>query len=157
MNNHIDLMDEEYMTYGTAKLMIANIDYDKAMQIYDEIVDTQGVGMVAFDNSEEHYKNFSALYDVTFNYSEKDDMCLEILDTLEKRYEDYDLYVYTLLGDAASETIAKEMSVIIVYVAIIVLVVLILTSQTYAEVPDTIKKRVANVLRSIGAEDLITE
>ena len=47
----------------------------------------------------------------------------------------YDAYLSTSLGNTASETIADEMSVIIVYVAIIVVAVLLFTSETYAEVP----------------------
>lgn len=146
----LDVMEEEFITYGTAKLMIANIDYAQAELISEEIENTQGVSMIAFDNTPDHYNDFSALYDITFEYSETDDRCLEVLDVLTERYEDYDMYVSTTLGNTASETLAKEISVIIVYVAIIVLAVLILTSQTYAEIPVLILTFVSSALIAMG-------
>ncbi len=151
----LDLMKEEYVTYGTANIMLTNIDYEKAQDIADEIADTEGVAMVQFDDTTDHYNNFSALYSITFSYPEDDDQCLEILTFLKQRYEDYDMYVSTTLGDQESEIIAKEMSVIIVYVAIIVVVVLLLTSQTYAEVPVLILTFLASAAMAMGTNFIL--
>ena len=131
----LDLMGEQFVTYGTAKFMVSNITYEEAEKLADEIEEMDSVAMLSFDNTQDHYNNFSALYDVTFAYDEKDDKCLTALEELKDYLSDYDIYVSTTLGDQASETIASEMNVIIVLVAIIVVAVLLLTSQTWAEVP----------------------
>ena len=57
----LDRMEEEFITYGTAQIMVTNISYEKADEILEEIQATEGVSMVAFEDSEEHYNNFSAL------------------------------------------------------------------------------------------------
>lgn len=93
---------------------------------------------------------FSALYDVTFNYPETDDRALEALSELEDKLSGYDIYVSTTMGDASAEQIESEMSVITVLVAIIVVTVLLLTSQTWAEVPVLLLTFVASMLITNG-------
>ncbi len=146
----LDLMEEQFITYGTAKIMVTNIEYDAAQKLADEIEAMDTVGMLAFDNTTDHYNNFSALYDVTFDYDETDDKCLEALETLKEYLSGYDFYVSTSLGDQSSETIASEMSVIIVWVAVIVVAVLLLTFQTWAEVPVLLLTFVSAAILSMG-------
>lgn len=146
----LDLMEEQFITYGTAKVMVSNIKYDKAVEIADELEDMDSIVMLSFDNTEEHYNNFSALYDITFAYAETDDKCLEALDEVKASLSEYDLYVSTSLGDQSSETIASEMSVIIVWVAVIVVAVLLITSQTWAEVPVLLLTFVSAAILSMG-------
>ena len=131
----LDLMEEEYITYGSAKIMVQNITYKDAEDLVDYISDLDYVAMVQFDNSTDHYNDFSALLTVTFIYEEDDDDALKALSMLEDELTDYDFYVSTTMGDQESEIIAKEMQVIIVYVAVIVLLVLLFTSDSYAEIP----------------------
>ena len=131
----LNRMEENFITYGTAKVMVANISYADAQELADRIAGFEYVSMVQFDNSMDHYNDFSALLTVTFPYDEDDDRCLEALNKLETELSGYDLFVSTELGDQASETIAHEMVFITIYVAIVVLAVLIFTSDSYAEVP----------------------
>ena len=131
----LDLMDEQFITYGTAKVMVMNIDYDEAEKLADSLRDREDVSMLSFDRTEEHFHNFSALFDITFIYPEDDDRALAALDDIQADLAGYDIYVSTSMGDAAAEQINAEMQVVTVIVAIIVLSVLIFTSQTYAEVP----------------------
>ena len=131
----LDRMEEQFITYGTAKVMVTNIPYDKAEEISEQIEDLDSVIMLTFDNSAEHYNNFSALYDITFGYEETDERALEALDVVKEMFSDYDIYVSTSMGDASAEQIASEMQVISVLVAVVVITVLLLTSQTWAEVP----------------------
>lgn len=131
----LDLMEAEFITYGTCDIMVANISYEQAEDICGKIENQSGVFSVTFDDSEEHYTNGSAYYNVTFDYDEKDDRCLTALDELKNQLDGYDYYLTTALGDIQSELIASEMNTISVLVAIIVVTVLLLTSQAYAEVP----------------------
>lgn len=87
---------------------------------------------------------------MTFNYPETDDRALEALSELEDKLSGYDIYVSTTMGDASAEQIESEMSVITVLVAIIVVTVLLLTSQTWAEVPVLLLTFVASMLITNG-------
>ena len=151
----LDLMDQEFVTYGSAKVMVSNITYDDAQVIADEIETRPDVSMLNFDNTAEHYNNFSALYDITFAYPETDDRCLDGLDEIKERLADYDLYVSTSMGDAAAEQIDKEMNVVSVLVAIIVVSVLLLTSQTWAEVPVLLLTFISAAAISMGTNYLL--
>ncbi len=131
----LDRMEEQFITYGTARVMVTNIPYKEAERISEEIEALDTVIMLDFDSTTDHYNNFSALYDITFGYEETDDRALEALDEVESMLAGYDLYVSTSMGDASAEQIASEMQVISVLVAIVVVSVLLLTSETWAEVP----------------------
>ena len=131
----LDVMENQFTTYGTAEVMVANISYDEAEKLNNTLSEIKGVQSVAFDRTTDHYNHASALYTVTFDYDENNDECLTALDEVKSALADYDLFVSTELGNTLQETIDAEVSVIMVYVAVIVVVVLLLTSQTYGEVP----------------------
>lgn len=131
----LERMEEQFVTYGTAKVMVANIPYEEADRIYEELEQFDSIIMLDFDNSKKHYNNFSALYNITFGYEETDARALEALEEVRSLLEGYDVYISTAMGDASAEQLAKEMSVISVLVAIVVVSVLLFTSQTWAEVP----------------------
>lgn len=131
----LDLMEEQFTTYGTTKVMVANISYDQALEIQNDLEQIDGIFSVDVDESEKHYANGSALFDITFDYDESDDQCLVLLDQVKDYFDGYDYYLSTSLGDTQSELIAAEMNVISVIVVIVVVAVLLFTSQAYAEVP----------------------
>ena len=151
----LDIMEEQFVTYGTAEVMVANITLAEAEDLCEELTDLEGVQSITFDDSEEHYNNASALYVISFAYSEKDDACLDALDRVKEHLEGYDFYVVTSLGNALAEIIDAEVSVIMVYVAIIVVAVLILTSQTYAEVPVLLLTFVTAMILNQGTNFLL--
>ena len=131
----LDLMEEQFMTYGTCSCMVANVSYEQGEKIKEKLENIEGVFSVDYDDSTEHYSNGSALFSVTFDYDQSDDTCLIVLDNVKTILSGYDSYIDTDLGDIQSELIGEEMNTISVLVAIIVVSVLLLTSQTYAEVP----------------------
>ena len=131
----LDVMDRQFITYGSARIMVANVSYEEAQALADELKTMDGVQSVDFDNTTEHYNRASALYSVTFDYPEEDDECLTALGQIKERLRPLDTYVSTTLGDTSAELIQKEVSMITAFVAVIVVLVLTFTSQTYAEVP----------------------
>ncbi len=131
----LDLMSDQFITYGSAKLMVTNITYDEADAIYEQIDSRDDVTMVSFGDGSDHYNDFSALYDITFAYPEDDERCLQGLAEIEEMFAGYDTYVSTSMGDQAADIIAQEMKVVSALVVVVVLSVLIFTSSTYAEVP----------------------
>ena len=131
----LDVMDEQFTTFGTASVMVANLPLADAFDLQEKLEDVEGVQGVAFDESGEHYNNVSALFSVTFDYDEDDERCLDALERVKNSLAGYDLYVSTDLGNTQEETIDHEISVIMVYVAIVIVTVLLFTSETYGEVP----------------------
>lgn len=130
----MDIMDEEFVTYGSAKFMFANVSYDTAEKIKNDIENTKGVFEVELDRTKKHYNNGSALLTITFDNDENDPKTLQLLDELKNKYKQYDLYVSTTLGTQKADAMANEMKIIVVIVAIILVLVLLLTSTTFAEV-----------------------
>ncbi len=146
----IDLMEDQFVTYGSAKIMVTNIVYEDAEALAQEIAARGDVSMLTFDDTADHYHNFSALYDVTFRYPETDERALTGLQEIEDKFADYDIYVSTSMGDQSAETINQEMQTVSALVVVIVLVVLVLTSQTYAEIPVLLLTFGAAALLSAG-------
>ena len=151
----LDIMEEQFTTLGSAQVMAANITQDQAEALRDQIAGIKGVQGVEYDNTEEHYNNDSALYTVTFDYDESDDACLDSLEEIKSTLSAYDLYVSTELGNTEQEAIDREVSVIMVYVAVIIVVVLLFTSQTYAEVPVLILTFVVAMILNLGTNFLL--
>ena len=151
----LNVMDEQFITYGTAKIMVANITLDEAAALNDTIKSIRGVQMVDYDETEDHYKNLSALYSVTFDYSEDDDACLTSLYAVKEALASYDVYVSTDLGNTQEETIDHEINIIMIYVAVVIVVVLLLTSETYGEVPVLILTFVVALVVNQGTNYLL--
>ena len=63
----LEAMNENFDSFGTARIMVSNVTYAKAEELCDIIADIDGVDMVTFDNTPEHYINASALFDVNFS------------------------------------------------------------------------------------------
>lgn len=148
-------MEDQFTTYGTAGVMVANITYADAEKLHDELLDVKGVQSVEFDETTDHYARASALFTVTFDYDESDDACLDSLDAVKELLSGYNLYVSTDLGNTLAETIDAEVSVIMVYVAAIVVIVLILTSRTFGEVPVLLLTFVTAMLLNQGSNFLL--
>lgn len=153
----LDVMEEQFTTFGTAQVMVANVSQEQAEQLNDQIAGIKEVQSVEYENNEDHYNNASALYTVTFEYDESDDACLTALDNVKSALSSYDLYVSTDLGNTQQEAIDSEVSIIMVYVAVIIVIVLIFTSQTYVEVPVLILTFVVAMIMNLGTNFLLGE
>ena len=131
----ITLMEDEFITYASAEVMIDNISYSDAKNLCEELEEIEGVKDIAFDNTESHYKNASALFSVTFDGKNDDEICLKALEEIEDKTKYYDVYVSAELGNSKAETTAKEINNVLVIACIIILTVLLISSRTYMEIP----------------------
>ena len=130
----LDVMEREFITYGTANFMVGNISYEEAETLYEEIKQVEGVQMVEFNNTTEHYNDASALFSVTFDYEQTDSRCVDSLNTIQGMLSSYDTFVSTTVIDTMAETIKKEVNMITAFVAVIVVAVLAFTTDSYADV-----------------------
>ena len=131
----IDLMAEEFVTYGKCTFMVANVSYEQGERLSRSISDMDGVFSVDYKDTAEFYNNGSAKFDVTFDYPEDDKRCLDVQEKIKNFLRNNDYYLDTSLGDIQADLIAKEMNTISVIVVIIVLGVLLITTEAYAEIP----------------------
>ena len=150
----LDVMAEQFTTYGTAQIMVANVSLDKARDLYEELCELEGVQSIVFDE-DDNYNNVSALYTVTFDYPESDDQCLEALERVKEHLGNCDYYVSTALGNSIAEIIDSEVSVIMVLVAVIVVAVLLFTSETYGEIPVLLLTFVSAMVLNQGTQFLL--
>ena len=131
----LTIMNEEFITYGTAKVMVSNISYEKGLTLQDKLTEIKGVSGVEFDNTSDHFINSSALFDITFDGTASDEISVEAMNHIKEFLSGYDTYINTEVGEDSAAALKSEMQVIIVIAAVIIIVVLTLTSRSYAEVP----------------------
>ena len=131
----LTIMNDNFTTYGSARVMVSNIGYEKALSIKDELEEIDGVTSVDFDNSSDHFNNGSALYSITFDGESDDEISKTAMNEVKAKLADYDTYVDSEVGVDSSAELASEMVVIVIVAAVIIVIVLTLTSRSYAEVP----------------------
>lgn len=131
----LEAMNENFVAAATARLMVSNISYDTALTILEQLEAVDGVSMVAFDQTPDHYKDAAALYDLSFDEEATSALTLTAMDTIHTELDGYDFYVDTTIGYDENAMLESEMTTIMIVAVIIILIVLTLTSRSYAEVP----------------------
>lgn len=133
----IDLMDEQFITYGTARVMVCNITYAEAEALAEELKEFEGVSMLDFDDSEDCYHDMEALFDITFAYEAEEPEAQECLDSVLERLSSYDTYYSSDIGqeERDADDLDNDMIIILVLAGVVIVAVLLFTSTTYAEIP----------------------
>ena len=149
----LTVMNDNFVTYGTARVMVSNVTYETAENICSDLESIDGVTSVD-DDTTDHYKSASALFSVTFDGTTTDDISVHALHTIRDMLAGYDTYIDTEVGVDTSADLQSEMSVILVLAAIVIVLVLTLTSRSYAEVPVLIMTFGAAALLNMGTNCL---
>ena len=150
----LTVMNENFTSFGTAQVMVSNITYPKAQALAEEIGKIEGVGQVSFGESEEYYRDAAALFGVSFTGTESDPVSIAAMDGIYALLQDYDSYVDTTVGYDMSAELAEEMLEIVIVASVIIVVVLVLTSNAYMEVPVLILNFGAAALLNMGTNFL---
>ena len=150
----LTVMNDNFVTYGTARVMVSNVTYETAENICSDLESIDGVTSVDFDDTTDHYKSASALFSVTFDGTTTDDISVHALHTIRDMLAGYDTYIDSEVGVDTSADLQSEMSVILVLAAIVIVLVLTLTSRSYAEVPVLIMTFGAAALLNMGTNFL---
>ncbi len=159
----LGLMEEQFTTLGTARVMVSNITYDQAEGLAERLRNIQGVTTVDFGDSadpesrEEHFRASSALFDVTFSGEATDPVSLAAMDAVREALTGYDVSIASEVGQDESATLAAEMRTILVIAAVIIVTVLLLTSRTYGEIPVLLLTFVAAAILNKGTNFLCGE
>ena len=131
----IEAMNANFEMFGTGRIMISNVTFETADSLQQKIAEVEGVDMVTFLNTEEHYKDASALIDVTFDGGSLDESSTKAMTEIREILDGYDFCIDSTVGYDENATLAQEMLVILIVAVVIILIVLTLTSRSYAEVP----------------------
>lgn len=131
----LTVMSEEFTTFGTADIMISNITYGHAREVADQIAEVDGVAQVVFENTEDHYRNASALFVVLFEGTDTDEISKKAMEEIRRIVELYDVSISTTVGSDMVSLLAKEMFLIGAFASLVIILVLTFTSKSYAEVP----------------------
>lgn len=131
----IEIMNEELTTYGSARVMVSHVTYDLASELAEQIGAIEGVSMVTFDSSSSHFNGSEALFDVSFAGKTEDQISKDAMDEIKALLEPYDTYFSSDVGYSMQDTLDRELAIIFVMAAVIILAVLLFTSRTWMEVP----------------------
>ena len=133
----MDLMNAQFITYGTARIMVCNVTFEEAEALAGRIEEMEGVSMLDFEDSPDCYHDMEALFAVTFDGEAKQESTKTYLEAVLESLSDYDVY-YT--SDIAQEErdaadLDKDMVMILLLAGVVIVAVLLFTSSTYAEIP----------------------
>lgn len=133
----LSIMDEQFMTYGSAKVMLANVTFNQAGSLVDSLENVDGVKEVAFDDSSDHFKGTNALFDITFSGTSDEQVSKDALNSVKDILADYDVYVSTEVGseESSAESLAKDMNIILVLAVVVIVAVLLLSTKAYLQIP----------------------
>ncbi len=146
----LTLMEEQFVTLGTANVMVSNVTYDTAAALAAKLEQVDGVSQVVFDDTADHYHDSAALFTISFDGEAADPETVEALHRVEDALEGYDLSVSTEVGRDTSASLKKEMTVILAIAAAVIVVVLLFTSKSYMEVPVYLIVFVAAAVLNMG-------
>lgn len=133
----LSIMDEQFMTYGSAKVMLANVTFNQADSLVDSLENVDGVKEVAFDDASDHFKGTNALFDITFSGTSDEQVSKDALNSVKDILADYDVYVSTEVGseESSAESLAKDMNIILVLAVVVIVAVLLLSTKAYLQIP----------------------
>jgi predicted RND superfamily exporter protein len=131
----LTIMEEEFVTYGMASVMVSNITYERALSMKEDLEKIEGVSGVKFDESEEHYKLASALFSITFKGEDTDEITQNAMKEVLAYIENYDHYVSSTITEDSVASLEAEIKLVLVVAIFIILGVLLFTSKTYMEIP----------------------
>ena len=159
----LSIMEEELTTYGTARIVVSHASKDLAETLAGQIEQLEGVttatvGSAALGGEEdetaedlaESVQGSDVLINVTFNGEVDDQVSLDAMDAVKALLEPYDAYVSSDVGNDMAGNLASEMQVILVIAFTIIVLVLLFTSRSYAEIPVLILTFASAALLNMG-------
>ena len=146
----LTIMEEEFITLGSANVMVSNVSYDTAQELADQLAAVPGVSQVVFDDTQAHYKDSAALFTLSFDGEETDPATVAAMEQVLQVLDGYDVYPSTQIGRDESASLQKEMTVILAIAAAVIVVVLLFTSKSYMEVPVYLIVFVAAAILNMG-------
>lgn len=131
----LDIMEEEFVTFGTTKIMLRNISFEDALALHDEIEQLDGVKSFDFHNTEDYYKQSCALFNITFDGDENDELSVAAYNKTLELLDGYDLLVSASLTDTYAEELQHDVNFVLILAIVIIIAVLAFTTKSFGEIP----------------------
>ncbi len=141
----VDIMDNEFETHGSAKILLANITYDQALRVAKGLENIDGIDTVKFydagdedysdDSLDDYYRDSAALITMTFDEDEDTDLSQRAIKEVREYVQEYDNYVFTTVDLDESAELRHDVTFVLAMGVLVIIAVLLFTSSTYAEVP----------------------
>lgn len=142
----LDIMDQEFLTFGSAKILVTNITYEKALEEAKALEEIRGISSVSFfdwekaddtykdDVIQDYYKDACALFTLTFEEEEDTELSQKAIANVREQLKDYQVFFYTTVDKDDNAALKQDMKGILAVAAAIILLVLLFTSSTYMEI-----------------------
>lgn len=130
----LDIMEDEFVTYGSTKIMLKNVTFERAEALYEEIKEIEGVKSFSFENSAAYYKDSCALFNITFDGDGGDPVSVAAFNGIKERLAGYEFVIPSPLVESFADELAKDMIIILAIAAAVILLVLLFTSKSFAEI-----------------------
>ena len=171
----LTLMEEEFTTFATARVMVSHVTYEMAEDLAEQMEQIEGVSSAVFGSSDvgadteedsepetpgdiaEYFKGADALISVTFEGEEEDEVSLAALSSIRELLAPYDYFIDSAVGNSQAASLANEMGIILAVAAVIIVLVLLLTSRSYAEIPVLLLTFVAAAVLNLGTNFIFGE
>ena len=160
----LTIMEDEFVTYATARVMVCNISLDRALEIQKQLERVPGVTSVDFydpsstsSKLSDFYRDASALFNITFDGEVSDQISIDAKDAVQDELEGFDYYINTPVGTGAVDRLGKEIAIVMVVAAFIIVTVLLFTSKTYMEVPVLLITFITAAILNMGTNFLMGE
>ncbi len=130
-----NIMDEELGVSPMVNLMVNNITYEQAENVILPIIEgTEGVKSVTIDSDKQHYNNSAALFDVSLEDDDDVNCLLAVIDNIKSNLSDYDCYSNSPNINDSVQQIEKELPPLLAAAFAVVVIVLLISLQSYMEV-----------------------
>ena len=133
----LSIMEEQFVTYGSAKVMLSNVTYEQASGLADRISVVDGVKQVTIKEDAEHYNGTDVLLEVTVDGTDDDQASILTMNRVKELLAGYDYYISTTIGatEESTESLNQDMNLILVLAVVIIVAVLMLSTKAYFEIP----------------------
>ena len=119
----LSIMSDEFATFATAQVMADDVTPNEAQAYADAIAEIDGVAMVTFDFTDHHYSDHHALYDVSFSADASDEHTQAAYDSVRALFDGKTIHVSSDIGTSMNAYLLREMAIIGLLVAAVVVAV----------------------------------
>lgn len=130
----LTIMENEFTTYASANVMLANTTYERASAAAEKIETLEHVTGVTFDNSPAHFVDSAALLTISFDGTSDDENVIAAMNEIRSFTAGFDTYTSSDIGVDLLGEIAQQMVGVVALAAVVIMAVLLFTSRSYFEV-----------------------
>jgi len=130
----LTIMENEFTTYASANVMLANTTYERASAAAEKIETLEHVTGVTFDYSPAHFVDSAALLTISFDGTSDDENVIATMNEIRSLTAGFDTYTSSDIGADLLGEIAQQMVGVVALAAVVIMAVLLFTSRSYFEV-----------------------